>query len=229
MYKRWHCNHADGKLTMDAKVHQVNEHYNDASANINLENINVQKLFYAFDNFGMQSLNSTNLHGNLNATGNLKLGIDEKGNLIKSSTLGKLQFSLKKGALIGFKPLLDMQKIIFKNRDLSTIEFAELKDSLKIKGEEVYIPRMEIESSAFTFFVEGIYSFGNNTDISIQVPLSNLKKRDDDYVVKNKGANRKAGASIYLRAKGQEDGSVKIGLDLFKKFRSDDYKEKFEE
>ena len=221
--------HADGRLTMDTKVRQVNEHYNDASANINLENINVQKLFYAFDNFGMQSLNSTNLRGNLNATGNLKLGIDEKGNLMKSSTHGKLQFSLKKGALIGFKPLLDMQKSIFKNRDLSTIEFAELKDSLKIKGEEVYIPRMEIESSAFTFFVEGIYSFGNNTDISIQVPFSNLKKREDDYVVQNKGANRKAGASIYLRAKGKEDGSVKIGLDLFNKLRDNDYKKQFED
>src|SRR5205085_9040826 len=51
-------NHADGKLTMDAKVHQVNEHYNNASANINLENINIEKLLYAFDNFGLQSLNS---------------------------------------------------------------------------------------------------------------------------------------------------------------------------
>ena len=142
--------------------------------------------------------------------------------------LGNLQFSLKKGALVGFKPLEDIQKIIFKNRDLSNIEFAELKNNLQLKGDDVYIPRMEIESSAFTLFMEGIYSFGNNTDISIQVPLSNLKKRDDGYVVKNRGTDRKVGASVYLRAKGQEDGSVKIGLDLFKKFRNDDYKEKFE-
>jgi len=221
--------HADGRLTMDTKVRQVNDHYNDASANINLENINVEKLFYAFDDFGMKSLNSSNIRGILNATGNLKLGIDEKGNLIKNTTLGNLQFSLKKGALVKFKPLEDIQKIIFKNRDLSDIEFAELKDNLQIKGDKVYIPRMEIESSAFTLFIEGIYSFGNNTDISIQVPLSNLKKRDDDYVVKNKGANRKAGASIYLRAKGKDDGTVKIGLDLFNKLRDNDYKKQFEE
>lgn len=221
--------HAGGRLTMDAKVHQVNEHYNDASANINLENINVEKLFYAFDDFGMKSLNSGNIRGVLNTTTNLKLGIDEKGNLIKKSMLGHLNFSLKKGALVGFKPLEDIQNFIFKNRDFSNIEFAELKDNLQIKGDEVYIPRMEIESNIFTLFIEGIYSFGNNTDISIQVPLSNLKKRDDDYTVKNKGANHKAGASIYLRAKGKDDGTVKIALDLFNKLRDNDYKKQFDD
>jgi len=221
--------HAGGSVTMDAKVHQTSSNYNTATANLNLDNINIEKLFYAFDDFGMQSLNSTNLRGVLNTTANLKLGIDEKGNLINNSMLGNLQFSLKKGALVGFKPLEDIQKFIFKNRDFSHIEFAELKDNLQLKGEEVYIPRMEIESNVLTLFVEGIYSFGNNTDISIQVPLSNLKSRDDDYTVKNKGAHRKVGPSIYLRAKGKDDGSVKIGLDLFNKLRDNNYKEQFKE
>ena len=60
------------------------------------------------------------------------------------------------------------------------------------------------------------------------MPFSNLKSRGDDYIVKNKGTHRKVGASIYLRAKGSDDGGVKIGLDLFKKLRSDDYKQQFE-
>ncbi|TKK70905.1 hypothetical protein FC093_04210 [Ilyomonas limi] len=221
--------HAGGSVKMDATVHQTSNNYNTATANLNLSNINVEKLFYAFDDFGMKSLNATNLRGVLNTTANLKLGIDEKGNLIKNSMLGNLQFSLKKGALVGFKPLEDIQKFIFKNRDFSHIEFAELKDNLQIKGDEVYIPRMEVETNVLTLFIEGIYSFGNNTDISIQVPLSNLKSRGDDYVVKNRGANRKVGASIYLRAKGKDDGNVKIGLDLFNKMRGNNYKKQFKD
>lgn len=219
--------HADGKLTMDARVEQVNNNYNAASTNLYLDNINIQKLFYAFDNFGMQSLTSDNIRGILNTTTHLKLGIDANGNLIKNSMLGNMQFSLKNGALVNFEPLKNIQKIVFKNRDLANVEFAELKDSLQIKKDEVYIPRMEIESNVLTFFVEGIYSFGNNTNISIQVPLSNLRKRDEDYEVKNRGSKRKVGASIYLRAKGTEDGSVKIGLDLLKRLRNDNFKEQF--
>ena len=219
--------HADGNLTMQANIHQVNSNYHEASTKIMLNNINVQKLFYAFNNFGMKGLTSNNLTGTLNMNTNINLGIDNKGNLISNSMLGNLFFSIKNGTLNHFEPIKNIQKFALKDRDLDHIEFAELKDSLELKKDQIYIHRMEIESSAITAFVEGIYSFGNNTNISIQVPLSNLKKRDDDYEVKNKGANRKAGASLYLRAKSDGNGGVKFGLDLFKKLRGDNFESQF--
>ncbi len=221
--------HADGRLTMNARIHQVNDNYHEASTNVNLENINVQKLFYAFNNFGMTGLTSDNLRGTLNTTAHVKLGIDGKGNIMQKSMVGNLQFSLKKGALKNMESLKNIQKVAFKDRDFSNVEFAELKDSLELRKDEIFIHRMEIESSALTLFVEGIYSFATNTDISIQVPLSNLQKRDDDYVVENKGAKRKAGASVYLRAKSNSDGSVKIGLDVFKKLRKSNFEKDFKE
>lgn len=221
--------HADGRLKMDAKIHQVSPNYHQATANLNLNHLNVQKLFYAFNNFGMISLTSDKIRGSFSSDMQLKLGIDGQGNLIKNSMQGGLHFSLKKGRLINFEPLENIQKLAFKDRDFSTIEFAELKDSLELRKDKVYIHRMEVESSVLTLFVEGIYSFGNDTDISIQVPLSNLKKRDEDYEVKNRGADRKVGASVYLRAKGTSDGSVKIGLDVFKKLRNDNFEKEFRE
>lgn len=81
--------------------------------------------------------------------------------------------------------------------------------------------RMEIQSTALTLFVKGIFNMQGNTDISIQVPLSNLKKRDDDYKPENIGADAKAGASIYLRGKPGDDGNIKFKLDVFKKLRKD--------
>lgn len=221
--------HADGTLNLQANVHQVNNSYHEASTKLLLSNMNVQKLFYAFNNFGMKGLTSNNLRGILNMNGNVRLGIDSKGDVVKNSMLGNLHFSLKKGALINYKPIADIQKTVFKNRNLENVEFAELKDSLELKKDEIYIHRMEIESSALTAFVEGIYSFGDNTNISIQVPLNNLKKRDDDYEVKNKGAKRKGGASVYLRAKSDGNGGVKIGLDLFKKLRGDNFEQQFKD
>ena len=61
-----------------------------------------------------------------------------------------------------------------------------------------------------------------NTDVSIQVPLNNLKKREADYKPENIGSDAKAGASIFIRGKPGEDGNVKFKLDLFKKFRKTD-------
>ena len=220
--------HADGSLNMQANVHQVKDNYNEANAKLTLQNINVQKLFYAFDNFGMKGLTSRNLTGTLNTNANLTLGITNKGSIMLGSVAGNMFFSLKNGTLKNFKPLADVQNVIFKNRNLDNIQFAELKDSMELKGDEIYIHRMEIESSALTAFVEGIYSFSDKTNISIQVPLNNLEKRDDNYEVKNKGARRKGGASVYLRAKSDGNGGVKIGLDLFKKLRGDNFEEEFQ-
>ncbi len=219
--------HADGTLNMQANIHQVNNSYSQASTKLLLSNINVQKLFYAFNNFGMAGLTSNNIRGVLNMKGNVNLDIDSKGSIVQKSMLGNLFFSIKNGALIKFKPLADIQNTVFKNRNLDNVEFADLHDSLELKRDEIYIHRMEIESSALTAFIEGIYSFGNKTNISIQVPLNNLKKRDDDYEVKNKGAKRKGGASVYLRAKSDGNGGVKIGLDVFKKLRGDNFEQEF--
>ena len=219
--------HADGNLNMQANIHHVSDSYDDASAKVLLNHINIQKLFYAFNNFGLQGLTSKNITGILNMSSNLKLGFDNKGNVIPKSMQGNLSFSIKNGSLQHFEPLKNIQKFALKDRDLDNVEFAELKDSLELKHGEIYVHRMEIESTAIKAFIEGIYSFGDNTNISIQVPLSNFKKRDDDYEVKNKGADRKGGASIYLRAKSDGKGGVKFGLDLFKKLRGDDFEDEF--
>jgi hypothetical protein len=61
---------------------------------------------------------------------------------------------------------------------------------------------MEIQSTVITLFVEGIYDLnGRNTDLSIQVPLSNFKKRGEDYIPENKGVETKAGASLFVRGR----------------------------
>ena len=66
-----------------------------------------------------------------------------------------------------------------------------------------------------------MYSQKGNTDISIQVPLNNLKKRKDDYKPENIGTDKKAGRSIFLRGKPGKDGNIQFKLDLFKKYQKD--------
>src|SRR6185295_17216681 len=100
-----------------------------------------------------------------------------------------------------------MQNILFKNRDFDNIRFAELKDRLEIKNQEVKINRMEIQSSVMSMFVEGIFSNKGSTDISIQVPLSNIHKRDADFNPHNIGTEKRGGSSLYFRGRPGPDGN----------------------
>ena len=114
-----------------------------------------------------------------------------------------------------------IQKFVFKNRDFDNIQFAELKNKLTIKGTNITIPPMQIQSSVLSLYVEGLFTQDNKTDLSIRVPLSNLNKRDEEYIPKNKKKGEKIGTSIYLRGQRNNKEDVNFKLDLFKKFYKD--------
>ncbi|MBN9296441.1 MAG: hypothetical protein J0I41_05485 [Filimonas sp.] len=217
--KQVNIQHADGTFKLSGNITEQSSNYHKANVNINLVNVNVRKLFYAFDNFGQNGITYQNLQGQLNTNANISLGLDNKGAIIDNSINGNLFFSLKNGALINFAPVQKIQKFVFQDRDLTNITFAELKDSLIIRDNEINIKRMEIQSSVATLYVEGLYSPKGNTDISIQVPINNFLEKREERHLQNRGVHVKTGASIYLRAKSGLKGDVKIGLDLFKKFR----------
>jgi hypothetical protein len=212
-----------GSLNISAKISNDNSDYHKVQANLNIQNGDVKKVFYAFDNFGQQGITYENLRGILNTNAAISCNMDDKGEIVKNSIDGAMFFSIKNGALLNYKPLEQIKISFLKNRDLGDIEFAELKDSVDVRGRDIYFHRMEIASSALTFFVEGIFSLGNNTDMSLQVPFSNLKKLPDGYKPENNGTDTKAGPSLYFRALPDKTGQIKIKLQLFKKMKEYDF------
>lgn len=195
--------------------------YHTASINADVNSVDVKKLFASFNNFGQDGIGAANLEGQLTAKVNTELKINDDGEVLPSSVNGAVSFSLKNGALNNFEPIKKIQNFIFKKRDFDNITFAELKDNLTIKNGDIKLNRMEIQSSVLTLFVEGIYSKKAGSDLSIQIPLNNLKKRDEDYNPVNIGTKAKVGRSIFLRGKTGSDGNVNFKLDLFNKFQKE--------
>lgn len=216
--------HGGGSMKITGSLRGENEIYQEAKVKVNMENVDVNKVFYAFNNFGQDAMKSDNIQGKLTTSIDVRMDIDRELQKHPQNISGYVDFSLKNGALINFEPIQKLQNFLFKNRNFSDIHFAELKDRLDILNRDIKINRMEIQSTALSLFVEGIYSLKGNTDISIQVPLSNLKKRSEDYKPENIGADAKGGTSVFVRGRPGEDGNIKFKYDLFKKFRKDDKK-----
>jgi hypothetical protein len=208
----------NGSIDIHGSLVNRKTNFHEAIIDASIDNVDVNKMFTAFNNFGQKGIEAQNIKGKLSAKVNASLGLNDDGNAYPSSITSTVDFSLKKGALIHFEPIKKLQNFLFKNRDFDTIKFAELKDRLTISNQDIKINRMEIESNVFTIFVEGIYSLKGNTDISIQVPLSNLKKRDSDYKPQNTGTNKNPGISLFFRGRPGTDGSIQFKPDLFKKF-----------
>ena len=198
---------------------------NDPAANpysykAQLKNLDVSKLFAEFNNFGMKSLSDKNLAGTITADINMQGGLTTKAQLIPGEMKGNLKFNLHDGQLINFEPVQKIQEIVFKSRNFSDIRFADLHDDFEVNGENITINRMEIRSSVMTMFVEGMYNMKTGPNLSVQVPLSNLKANKDS-VITNKGVKSKTGISARLRLQNGEDGKIKVSWDPFNKAGKD--------
>ena len=206
--------HAGGTMLLSGDLHEKNSLYHQAHVKAELNNIDANKIMYAFNNFGQEGIASENLRGKLTANADVTMDLDRNAKLA-SNMVGFVDFSLKHGALVNYAPILKAQTY-FKDRDFKNIEFAELKNRLTVKDKDITINKMEIQSNVVTMYVEGVYSMKGNTDIYIQVPVNNLKKRDEDYKVENKGVYAKKGVSVYLHGTPGDDGKIKFKYGLFK-------------
>jgi hypothetical protein len=183
-----------------------------------LEQVDLPRLFTAFDNFGQQALLSKNLKGSLTADIKMTGRLTNKAEMAPNSLKGTVDFSIHDGQLLDFEPMEKVHETVLKKRDLSAIRFADLGSQLDLDTTTIIIHRMEIQSTALTVFVEGVYDLKTGPDLSLQVPLSNLKKdRNPDLPPPNKGNDGKGGLSIRLRARRGDDGKLKISWDPFKK------------
>jgi len=211
--------HAGGFIHVNASS-KDNGNTSDLAIQSKMDNVNVKELFRSFNNFGLHSLTSDNISGNFSAEINLTSMLDANNDLYHQANRGYVDFSLKNGRLVNFAPLMEIDNNFLQKRNLSDVSFAELKDRLDLNGNEVRINRMEIRSTAVSMYVEGIFSFENNTDLSIQVPLHGQKK-NQTTAPENKGVNAKTGMSVFLRAKDDRTGKLKISYDMFGRFRKD--------
>jgi hypothetical protein len=182
-----------------------------------LENVDLPKIFASFDNFGQQALISRNLKGRLNADIRMTGELTNKAAIVPNSLNGSVNFSVMDGQLVDFEPMEKIHETVLKKRDLSEIRFAGLQNRLDIDSTTVTLHRMEIRSTAFTIFAEGTYDLKKGADMSLQIPLSNLKKRDQEIAPESRGNSSSAGLSLRLRAKTGDDGKLKISWDPFKK------------
>jgi hypothetical protein len=208
--------HAGGLITMSGSL--VNDpHSNPATLRVWINQVDVPRIFEAFSNFGQSAITAENLEGKMQAAVTVSGELSEKASLVPHSLKGLIDFRLQDGALKNFAPVQQIGSFVFKHKDLSDVRFAELKDRLEIDSTTIRFNRMDIRSTAITMFVEGTYDLVKGTDMSLQVPLSNLGNLKKDALNIDPAKGGKAGASIHLRLKTDADRKLKITWDPFKK------------
>ncbi len=203
-------NFGGGKLNMSMTMKDLHKEINPVDVKATASGIAIKELFRSFNNFNQKSITDENLEGTISFDTKFKLKINDDFNVLLPTFKGDMNLVVKNGRLINVEAIHNMSNFLFRRRDFDDVRFAQINGKCKLTHRYMDISRMEIQSTVLSIFLEGKYSLDNDTNLSIQVPLSNLKKRNKDFVPKNVGVDAKIGPSVFLLAKTTPDGKTDI-------------------
>jgi hypothetical protein len=208
-FNKIHVSQAGGNLDLTGNIKQLGS-INKFTFNSNITRVNVKDFFYAFDNFGQNSITNQNLKGYLSAKVNASGSITDKGAIISRSMYGKVLFNLSNAALMKFGPLQKVQQLAFANRDFSNIDIEKLDGTLTLNGDRVLISPMQVNTSVLNFNMKGIYGLSSGTDIEMDIPLRNPKKDENITDKEEKKLARMKGIVLHLKAIDDGQGGIKV-------------------
>jgi hypothetical protein len=182
-----------------------------------VKDIDVNKAFITFHNFGQTFLKAENIRGSLSGSLSLLFPMDSLLNFHIKYLTAEGKYHLVNGALINFDPVKQLSTFI-EITELENIKFDKLENDFFIRNNQLYIPQMEVNSSAADLSVNGKHSFENDYEYHVKILLSEIlsgkrKKRSNITefgVVEDDGLGRTA-LLLKIVGKGEE---AKVSYDM---------------
>jgi hypothetical protein len=174
-----------------------------------VSDIDITGVFASFGNFGQDFIMDKHIRGELSGMVNFSAGLNEKMKIKKETILADCDIVIQDGELTGFEPMRKLSGFI-DVEELEDIKFSTLTNQIFIRNEEVIIPKMDINSSAFDLTGSGLHGFDKNFTYKVKVSLSELlskkakkpDKRESEFgVIEDDGLGR---VFIYLIIEGSD-------------------------
>ncbi len=186
--------------------------------NFKIENVDVNKAFLSFRNFGQSFIVADNLEGTLSGNLSLLMPLDSVLHPDTGAITADGKYVITNGVLKEFEPVTALSRFI-EISELEKITFSRLENDLFIRNNYLAVPQMDIKSSAADFSVSGTHDFNNNYEYHVKAYLSEILSKKAG---KARNSNTEFGAveedglgrtSVYLKISGN-DNNLKVAYDF---------------
>ncbi|MDG1476066.1 MAG: AsmA-like C-terminal region-containing protein, partial [Vicingaceae bacterium] len=160
---------AGGQIDMSGYFNGSDPKHIYMKPNLNIENVDVDKLLFKFENFGQDAVVSENLHGQLTThiDGNIRVYPDLVPDLDQSEI--HMDVEVLNGRLVNYEPMLLLSDY-FGDKDLTNLRFDTLKNHIDITNGLMTIPAMKLETTLGHFEVSGTQHMNDQIEYFIRVP-----------------------------------------------------------
>ena len=180
-------NTCDGKILAHGTVNQQSNSNFLLKCEAKLSDINIQKLFFAFNNFGQKTLTDKNIRGTAHSNVTFSAVVQKNLNIIPHSVVSVVDIQIKNGELNNFSPLESLSKFVELD-ELRNVKFAALENQINIEKSTINIPAIEIKNNALNLSLWGMQSFSGDIDYHIKLLLQDVlakktknKRKNEDF------------------------------------------------
>jgi hypothetical protein len=161
-----------GNVLLTGSLNARNPRVIEAGGALLLDGVHLDSAFYVFNNFGQTFIEARHLKGQAYAEVMMDMKLKPDLTLFAETLTADITATIKNGELNHFEPLQKLSRYIG-DANLSALRFADLKNDIHIERSTVYIPQMEVVSSATVMQISGTHRFDQQIDYRIVVPLQN--------------------------------------------------------
>ena len=201
-----------GRVVSEAILEQQQDKHFFVKSMSRISSVNITEVFSSFNNFGQEFISDRQLKGSLSGMVNFSASLNADMSIKKESILADCDVLIIDGELYDFEPMMKLSGFI-DVEELENVRFSTLYNEIYIRNEEVLIPKMDINSSAFDITASGIHGFDRNFTYKVKVSLSELlskkhrkkaEKNSEFGIIQDDGLGR---AYAYLIIEGDQEGT----------------------
>ena len=159
-----------GNLKLSGIVDAQNNKAIDVVSTLKLNGINLDSVFYVFENFNQTFIQDKHLKGKATADVNLEMTLNQHLKLFQETLIADIGIAIAKGELNNFEPLKKLDRYLG-DEGLNKLRFSELKNEIHIENKNIYLPQMEVRSNVTDIKISGTHTFDQHIDYRLITPL----------------------------------------------------------
>ena len=217
-----------GNLNLSGIVDAKNNKAIDVVSTLRLKGIQLDSVFYVFENFRQSFIQDKHLKGRATADVNLEMTLNQHLRLFQETLIADIGISIAKGELNNFEPLKKLERYLG-DEGLDRLRFSELKNDIHIENKQIYLPQMEVGSNVTDIKISGTHTFDQRIDYRLITPLRRkriIETAAEEAVEQDNQGNSR----LFLKVTGTtDDYRILYDTEAVKKKIVSDLKEEVEE
>lgn len=157
-----------------------------------LSNVELDKVFFQFEDFGQQVLTHKEIKGKTDATVTVSAILTNQLQVDVNSLSSTAQLKIRDGELNNLQVLQDLAVYLRSNTAINTVvnctklgerlkrvSFSTLENTITIRNKKITIPEMTLKSSALDININGTHSFDNHIDYGLNFRMAEIFRKNE--------------------------------------------------